>query len=347
MISLQDVECTYAANQHDGLTIKGINLTILPGEIFGIIGRSGAGKSTLLRCINRLEKPTTGNVIVDQKNITLMEDNELRMARRNIGMIFQHFNLLSSRTVYENVALPLELIGATPREIELTVNPLLEMTGLHDKSKAYPYMLSGGQKQRVGIARALVNKPKVLLCDEATASLDPKNTHAILKLLQDINEKLKLTIVIITHEMEVIKTICQRVAVLHHGRIIEEDTVLKLFTEPKSDIAKEFIKSTTRLELPVIIRRKMQSHYIESGNFILRLSFTGENAQDSVIALIIKNFKLHINIIQAHLENIQGQSIGIMIIEAQGPQDNITQAIEFLTQKNLHVEVLGYVPRTA
>ena len=187
----------------------------------------------------------------------------------------------------------------------------------------------------------------MLLCDEATASLDPKNTHAILKLLQDINEKLKLTIVIITHEMEVIKTICQRVAVLHHGRIIEEDTVLKLFTEPKSDIAKEFIKSTTRLELPVIIRRKMQSHYIESGNFILRLSFTGENAQDSVIALIIKNFKLHINIIQAHLENIQGQSIGIMIIEAQGPQDNITQAIEFLTQKNLHVEVLGYVPRTA
>jgi len=149
MISLQDVECTYAANQHDGLTIKGINLTILPGEIFGIIGRSGAGKSTLLRCINRLEKPTTGNVIVDQKNITLMEDNELRMARRNIGMIFQHFNLLSSRTVYENVALPLELIGATPREIELTVNPLLEMTGLHDKSKAYPYMLSGGQKQRL------------------------------------------------------------------------------------------------------------------------------------------------------------------------------------------------------
>ncbi len=346
MISLKDVERVYKTSNATVHALKGITLNVKQGEIFGIIGRSGAGKSTLIRCINLLERPTRGSVIVDHCNLTTINKEALRHARRNIGMIFQHFNLLNSRTVYQNVALPLELMGLSKKEISSTVHPLLELTGLTEKANEYPYHLSGGQKQRVAIARALVNKPKILLCDEATSSLDPKTTHSILQLLRDINEKLNLTIVLITHEMEVIKSICTEVAVLHQGEIVEQGSVLALFADPKSDIAKEFVKAATRLEMPIALRRRMRPQPTSTTHPVLRISFMGQSAQEPFIAYVIQHYELTVNIIQAHLETIRDEAIGIMIVEVMGSADNIQNAIAFLESKGLHIEVLGHAPRS-
>jgi len=222
MIELKNLQKTYQGDNGSLEALRGVSVHVREGEIYGVIGKSGAGKSTLIRCINMLERPTSGSVIVDGEELTTMPERQLRDVRKKIGMIFQHFNLLSSRTVYDNVAFPLELAGKTVSEIEAAVTPLLELVGLADKRNQYPAQLSGGQKQRVGIARALANRPKVLLCDEATSALDPQTTHSILELLKDINQKFNLTIVIITHEMQVIKEICDRVAVIENGLIIEE-----------------------------------------------------------------------------------------------------------------------------
>ena len=229
MIKLLQVEKTYEGAAGPVKALKGINLEIKRGEIYGIIGLSGAGKSTLIRCINMLERPTAGKVVVDGQELTAMNDKQLRDVRKGIGMIFQHFNLLSSATVYENIAFPLRLAGADEKKISEKVTPLLELVGLKDKAGQYPAQLSGGQKQRVGIARALASDPKVLLCDEATSALDPQTTKAILELIRDINKKLQLTVVLITHEMQVIKEICDKVAVIENGVIAEEGTVQSPF----------------------------------------------------------------------------------------------------------------------
>jgi D-methionine transport system ATP-binding protein len=261
-------------------------------------------------------------------------------------MIFKHFNLLNSRTVFDNIALPLELSGASKQQIADRVQSLLATTGLENKSGVYPSQLTNGQKQRVAIARALINQPKVLLCEEATAGLDTKTSHSILQLLSDINESLKLTIVLITHEMEVIKAICNRVAVLHQGEIIEQGTVQQLFTDPKSEMAKEFVKNSARLELPTALRRRLRATPAPHCNPILRLSFVGQVAQEPLIAYIIQQFGLTVNVIQAHLETIQDQTIGIMVIEIRGEETEIKKAMLFLEHKELHIEVLGYAPRT-
>ncbi|WP_296902765.1 methionine ABC transporter ATP-binding protein, partial [uncultured Megasphaera sp.] len=253
MITLKNITKTYGgAAQVQAL--KGIDLTINDGEIFGIIGKSGAGKSTLVRCINMLEKPTSGQVIIDDKDLTKMNESQLRAERKNIGMIFQHFNLLSSRTVAENIAFPLELVGASKDIIEKKVASLLELVNLTDRAGNYPSQLSGGQKQRVGIARALASDPKILLCDEATSALDPQTTKSILELLQDINKRLGITIVVITHEMAVVKEICHRVAVIESGVIKEMGRVVDIFTNPQSQTMKDFVTSIINMELPTGIK---------------------------------------------------------------------------------------------
>lgn len=353
MISLKDVERIFKSRKSTVHALKGISLEVKQGEIFGIIGRSGAGKSTLIRCINLLERPTKGSIHIDQCNLTSLNPNDLRETRRSIGMIFQHFNLLNSRTVFQNVALPLELTKMPKAEIHRRVMSLLALTGIEDKAHVYPQYLSGGQKQRVAIARALANEPKILLCDEATSSLDPKTTHSILRLLRDINEKLNLTIILITHEMEVIKSICTRVAVMHLGEIVEEGSVLDVFANPKSDVAKEFVKSATRLEMPLALRRRMRPNPDPSMHPVVRISFMGQTAGEPLIAHVIQKFGLMVNIIQAHLETIREEPIGIMVVEMMGQQgaqsehQSVQQALNYLEEKGLHIEVLGYAPRTA
>ena len=288
MIKLSNIRKTY-----DGSTyaLQGINLDIAKGEIYGIIGKSGAGKSTLIRCINMLEAPTAGEVVVDGLNLTKMADNQLRLARKDIGMIFQHFNLLSSATVYENVAFPLKLSGKSAKEIQDKVLPLLELVGLESKKDQYPAQLSGGQKQRVGIARALANNPKVLLCDEATSALDPQTTKSILDLLKDINQSLQLTIVLITHEMQVIKEICDKVAVIENGKIIEQGPVIDIFSKPQQETTRDFISAIINHDLPEIFQgTEFSPEPINNGHLVLRISFMGHSTEEPIIAGLIRRF---------------------------------------------------------
>lgn len=341
MIELINISKTY----HDIQVLKDVNLKIAAGEVFGIIGRSGAGKSTLVRCVNMLEKPSAGEVIVAEKNLTVMNDKQLRQERQHIGMIFQHFNLLSCRTVYENIALPLKLVGHTKKEIEKEVKPLLELTGLLEKKNFYPKQLSGGQKQRVAIARALANKPRVLLSDEATSALDPQTTHSILQLLKNINEQLGLTILLITHEMDVVKEICHHLAILENGIIIEQADVLEFFSKPKTKIAKQFIRSSLQHQLPDIIQKRLVKEKVPSSDALLRLSFVGGVAQEPLIAHLVQNYHVDINILQANIEVIRDEIIGVMLIQANCDEEKLKQSIEFLESKGVYVEVIGYYVR--
>lgn len=346
MIKLIGVEKTYDTGETKVRALKGVDLSIAKGEIFGIIGLSGAGKSTLVRCINMLDPPTKGKVFVDGKEMTAMNSKELRAARKNIGMIFQHFNLLSSATVYDNIAFPLKLDGMKDDKIKEKVMPLLSLVGLEDKAGHYPSELSGGQKQRVGIARALASEPKVLLCDEATSALDPQTTHAILELISDINKKLSLTVVVITHEMQVIKYICDRVAVIENGVIAEVDSVLKVFTNPQKNITKEFISVLLSNELPVAFRGgEIISEYVEGSYLLLRLTFIGESADDPVIAGMIRECPIECTMLFGNLDEIQKVPFGRMIIGITGKEDDIYKAISYLSERDLKLEVIGYVKR--
>ena len=326
--------------------IKDISLHINRGEIYGIIGLSGAGKSTLVRCINLLERPTRGRVTVDGQDITAMSESQLRQARKSIGMIFQHFNLLSSATVYENVAFPLRLVNTPKEKIDKKVTELLELVGLADKANQYPSQLSGGQKQRVGIARALASEPKILLCDEATSALDPQTTKAILQLIRDINAKLKLTVVVITHEMQVIKDICDKVAVIDKGVIAEKGKVLDVFTNPQQPITKEFISVLLSNDLPVGFReREVHQEQFSGSILLIRITFIGEAANEPVISRLIKNFDLNVGILFGSLDDIKGVPFGRLIISLDGRQLEIQEALEYVQKQNLKVEVIGYVSR--
>ena len=346
MIDLQNVEKTYFSKNGDVHALKKTNLHINAGEIFGIIGLSGAGKSTLIRCINMLETPTAGKVFVDGQELTAMRNSELRKARQNIGMIFQHFNLLASRTVYDNIAFPLEIQGIDKAVIKQKVEPLLELVGLTDRRDHYPSQLSGGQKQRVGIARALASNPKILLCDEATSALDPQTTKSILELLRDINKRLNLTIVMITHQMQVVKDICDRVAVIEHGSIIEEGSLLDLFTNPQTATTKEFISTINNVELPAILKNtKIFLDYQPNTTPIIRISFIGNSAGDPLISTLIKNYSVDVNIIYGNIDSIKDTPYGTMVVELSGTKDNMETAISYLQERNLKIEVLGYVAR--
>lgn len=348
MIKLTGITKTYQGQTSAVEALKGLDLEIRKGEIYGIIGKSGAGKSTLIRCINMLEKPTQGTVTVDGQELTTMSEQTLRETRKKIGMIFQHFNLLSSRTVYENVAFPLELIGKSKSEIAAEVLPLLELVGLDDKKDQYPSQLSGGQKQRVGIARALANKPKVLLCDEATSALDPQTTKSILNLLKNINEKFHLTIVLITHEMQVIKEICDQVAVIENGLIIEQGPVLDIFTKPQSATTREFIRAIINYDLPdILLGTAFSPSPLPDGSLVLRLSFLGRSAEEPIIAGMIRRFNVDTSILYGNIDHIQSTPFGTLIVELSGEQSNIQSALHYLRTKDLGIEVIGYVARNA
>ncbi|MED4905739.1 methionine ABC transporter ATP-binding protein [Parageobacillus thermoglucosidasius] len=335
MIEIKNVTKIYSTKKKQVVGVDNISLTIQDGEIFGIIGYSGAGKSTLLRCLNLLERPTSGQVIIDGVDLTSLNDKQLRQARLKIGMIFQHFYLVSSKTVFENVAFALKAAKKPKEEIEKRVNELLEMVGLSDKRDAYPSQLSGGQKQRVGIARALANDPTVLLCDEATSALDPSTTKSILALLKKINRELGITIVLITHEMEVVKEICDRVAVMQNGRIIELGTVYDIFTNPQEELTKSFINSVLRFEIPDHLLQK------RTGTMV-KIHFKGEIAEEAVISDMLQSFKVKGNILHGKIEYIQEILLGIFVMELIGEQEEIQRAIDYISQRTNALEVIAY-----
>jgi D-methionine transport system ATP-binding protein len=349
LIKLSNIEKIYDSPAGKVHALKGINLEIAKGEIYGIIGLSGAGKSTLVRCINMLERPTSGEVIVDGQDMTKLNDSELRNARKNIGMIFQHFNLLSSATVYENIAFPLKLSNVSKDKIAKKVNPLLELVGLKDKANQYPAQLSGGQKQRVGIARALASDPKILLCDEATSALDPQTTKSILDLIYAINKNLSLTVIVITHEMQVIKEICDKVAVISNGVIAESGKVLDVFTNPQHEITKEFISVLLSNELPAAFRgSKISQTKTEGSLLLLRLNFLGESADDPVLAQMIRTCHgVECTMLFGNLDEIHGVPFGRFIIGLSGSENAVQSALEFLGGKDVRVEVIGYVRRNS
>ena len=343
MIALQHVSKVFAGSDKTKQVhaVDDVSLTIQDGDIFGIIGFSGAGKSTLVRCINLLERPTSGSVEVDGQELTRMSAKELRQARKKIGMIFQHFNLMPSRTIFGNVAYPLRGSGLSKEEIRAKVHSLLELVGIADKENAYPSQLSGGQKQRVAIARALANDPKILLCDEATSALDPQTTKAILRLLHHLNQTLGITIVVITHEMAVVKEICNRVAVMDHGKVVEEGTVFSVFATPKEPITRDFIKTTSNLQkIEELIADDSPVVELKPGERIVRLSYVERNPSEPLISLITQKFGITLNIIFADVEIVQNAPIGGTVAIFSGDSGQIDAALTYLKEKNVGVEVI-------
>ena len=341
MIEFTHVSKDFGSGEKMVRAVRDVSLTIQDGEIFGIIGFSGAGKSTLVRCINLLERPTNGTVVVDGKEMTALSPKELRLARRKIGMIFQHFNLMPSRTVFGNVAYPLQGQGLSKQAIQNKVRKLLKLVDIADKETAYPSQLSGGQKQRVAIARALANDPKVLLCDEATSALDPQTTKAILTLLRDLNQKLNLTIVMITHEMAVVKEICDHVAIMEHGQVVEQGEVFSLFADPKQPITQNFIRTTSNLQkIEELIAEGSPVVQLQPGEVIVRLSYIQKNVSEPLISTLSQRFQISLNIIFADIEIVQDAPIGGTVAILSGEREQITKAMEYLIEKNVGVEVL-------
>ena len=341
MIEFTHVSKDFGSGEKMVRAVRDVSLTIQDGEIFGIIGFSGAGKSTLVRCINLLERPTNGTVVVDGKEMTALSPKELRLARRKIGMIFQHFNLMPSRTVFGNVAYPLQGQGLSKQAIQNKVRKLLKLVDIADKETAYPSQLSGGQKQRVAIARALANDPKVLLCDEATSALDPQTTKAILTLLKDLNQKLNLTSVMITHEMAVVKEICDHVAIMEHGQVVEQGEVFSLFADPKQPITQNFIRTTSNLQkIEELIAEGSPVVQLQPGEVIVRLSYIQKNVSEPLISTLSQRFQISLNIIFADIEIVQDAPIGGTVAILSGEREQITKAMEYLIEKNVGVEVL-------
>ena len=341
MIEFTHVSKDFGSGEKMVRAVRDVSLTIQDGEIFGIIGFSGAGKSTLVRCINLLERPTNGTVVLDGKEMTALSPKELRLARRKIGMIFQHFNLMPSRTVFGNVAYPLQGQGLSKQAIQNKVRKLLKLVDIADKETAYPSQLSGGQKQRVAIARALANDPKVLLCDEATSALDPQTTKAILTLLKDLNQKLNLTIVMITHEMAVVKEICDHVAIMEHGQVVEQGEVFSLFADPKQPITQNFIRTTSNLQkIEELIAEGSPVVQLQPGEVIVRLSYLQKNVSEPLISTLSQRFQISLNIIFADIEIVQDAPIGGTVAILSGEREQITKAMEYLIEKNVGVEVL-------
>ncbi|HAD69682.1 methionine ABC transporter ATP-binding protein [Acinetobacter radioresistens] len=338
MIEFKNISKHY---QLKGQTIRAldqINLQIPDGSIFGIIGYSGAGKSTLIRLINLLERPDEGQVIIHQKDFTALDARKLRQERANIGMIFQHFNLLQTKTVAANIEMPMRLLGYSKAEREKRLNELLDFINLKHKRDAFPDELSGGQKQRVGIARALANHPKILLCDEATSALDPQTTQSVLQLLKKINKEQGITIVMVTHEMDVIESVCDYVAVMEHGKVIETGSTLDIFSQPQHPTTRTFIQTVLQQQLPVNILNNLEN---QNHHSIYCLKFLGKSAQETVVQAVIKKFDLSLNILFANMTEIHGTVIGQMFIQLLGDPEVIQQAILFLENNGVQVEQSG------
>ncbi|GGE80794.1 methionine ABC transporter ATP-binding protein [Priestia taiwanensis] len=338
MIKLEHVKKLYKAKQGNIVAVDDVNVEIQQGEIFGVIGYSGAGKSSLIRLLNQLEKPTSGTVTIAGRVISSIRGKELRLARQEIGMIFQHFNLLWSRTVRENIAFPLEIAGVSKEERLKRVDELVKLVGLEGREDAYPSELSGGQKQRVGIARALANNPKVLLCDEATSALDPETTDSILELLLTINKSLGLTIVLITHEMHVIQKICHRVAVMEKGKIVELGNVLNVFRHPKQDITKRFVQQLTGEEGTEESLEQFAKKY--PGGCIVKLTFVGEKAEQPLVTHLIRHFQVDVSILQGKISPTAQGAYGTLVIHLVGAQAEIEKATTYIRNQEVELEVI-------
>lgn len=331
--------CNVSKNYNSLKVLNNINLEIYKGDIFGIIGYSGAGKSTLLRLINRLEEISSGEIKIDNLSVKSLDKLALKKLRSKIGMIFQGFNLLSNKTVHENIALPLEFLGVKKKLIKERVDYLSDMVNLRGKEHLYPSQLSGGQKQRVGIARALANNPEILLCDEATSALDPVNTNAILKLIKEIQQKTNITVVLITHEMAVISEICNKVAVIDNGNIVETGLVNNVFYNPQHNITRDFImQENSTLETPIL---NALTHTFTSG-YYLKLHFNNKKAQEAVISQAILKFKLPLNILDAHLQYKDNELLGHIITHVEANEQTLVEIINFFSQNNIQVEIINY-----
>ncbi|MDR1827968.1 MAG: methionine ABC transporter ATP-binding protein [Methylobacteriaceae bacterium] len=341
-----NVSKVFAAGDNDKAftALKSVSLDVPRGSIQGVIGRSGAGKSTLVRLVNGLEKPTSGQVIVDGVDISALPERRLRVMRRPIGMIFQLFNLLSSRTVFDNIAFPLEISGAAKSAIRARVNELAELVGLTDKIDRYPAELSGGQKQRVGIARALANNPKILLSDEATSALDPETTQSILELLLRINRELGLTILLITHEMAVIRAIAQQVAVIDGGEIVERGSAFDVFTRPRHPLTRLFVSQETGQVLPSYFAAHMRGEPVAGGQAVVKIGFRGPNATTPVLARLAREHAIMPNIMSGTVDEVGGTPFGTLVIGISGGEEPLRRTLTFLTDLDLDAEVLGYVP---
>lgn len=343
MIELKNLTKHFYQKNRKVIALSDVSLTVPAGKIYGIIGASGAGKSTLIRCINLLERPSAGEVIVNGKTLTRLPRKQLTIERRFIGMIFQHFNLLSSRTIFDNIAFPLELTHTPKQEIQERVNSLLELVGLTDKAHDYPASLSGGQKQRVAIARTLASRPAVLLCDEATSALDPATTKSILALLKDINRRLGITILLITHEMEVVKSICDFAGILQHGQLIEQGATSQLFAHPKTAVAQEFIASTLHFEIPDAYRTLISAVPGPGKHPLVKLQFAGNVAHEDILFEASTQYRIKTKTIRAHIESLDTITFGVILLEWIGEAQDCEQALRLLEKNKIKVEVIGYV----
>lgn len=341
MIELKHVTKTFTSSTQQVHACKDVSLTIQDGDIFGIIGFSGAGKSTLVRCLNLLEHPTSGEVLFDGVDITKLNEKELRKVRKKIGMIFQHFNLMPSRTVAQNISYPLKGSKLSKKEMDQKVDELLELVDLKEKKNAYPSQLSGGQKQRVAIARALASEPSVLLCDEATSALDPQTTQSILSLLKNINQKLNLTIVLITHEMAVIKSICNQVAVMENGKVVEQGNIYDLFANPKQEVTQNFVLTTSNLSrLYEMIETNNPLVQLKENEKLILLNYANNNADKALISEVSRNFSVDTSIVFGNVEVIDNRPLGSLAIIIGGEKVNIEGAIAYFEDYGVKVEVL-------
>jgi len=338
LIEVNNLTKIFYTPSQEIVALDDVSLYVEKGEIFGIIGLSGAGKSTLIRCINMLEKPTKGSVVIDGIEITALEPRELRSARQKIGMIFQHFNLLSSRNVFDNVIFPLEIAGVPRKNASKRVEELLDLVGLTDRANSYPSQLSGGQKQRVGIARALANSPKLLLSDEATSALDPQTTRSILDLLKDINRRFNLTILLITHDMNVIKETCDRVAVIDDSRIVEVGRVIDIFSNPQTATSRSFISNVINREIPDQLLQRPADQTSDIIKRVIRVSFIGESAGKPLISSMIKKFDVDANILYGNIDRIKDTPFGYLTLELTGTPDQVAEGLDYLNEHGLEVE---------
>lgn len=332
MITLENIFKTYHRKNVTTEALKDINLQVEQGDIFGVIGYSGAGKSTLVRLVNYLERPTNGNVIVDGQHLAELSPEQLRAMKKQIGMIFQHFNLLESKTIFQNIAMPLILAKKNKLEIQSRVKELLEFVGLEDKEKSYPNELSGGQKQRVGIARALASNPKILLCDEATSALDPQTTQSILQLLKRINKEYNITIMIITHEMQVIQQICNKVAVMEQGEIIEVGSVLDVFGQPKHPTSQSFVQTVIRNQIPNGLKNKLKEKNVRN---LYKLEMIGDHATEPILHQLMITYQLQVNVVFTNMTEIQDTTLAIWYVQIEGQEHSKQAAWSFLEQQQV------------
>lgn len=343
MIEIINVSKTF----NDGLkkvhAVNNVSLKVSKGEIYGIIGYSGAGKSTLIRCINLLERPSEGSILFKGEDLTKLQEKDLRQRRKKIGMIFQHFNLMNSRDVYHNIAYPLKDSKLSKDEEKKKVRELLNIVGLNDKEYSYPSQLSGGQKQRVAIARALANDPEVLLCDEATSALDPKTTKSILKLLKELKEKLGLTIILITHEMAVIKEICDRVSVMEDGRIIEEGAIVQIFSRPVHETTKGFLETATnRGKIAEILELRENIFNIKEGDVLTRVQYVGDAAKEAILSQASRKFEINASVLYGNIEILGHTPVGELIVLFSGVNDSIEKGIEYFRENGLIVDIINH-----